>query len=373
MAKDYYEVLGVERGAGADGIRKAYRKLARRYHPDVNPGDSSAEDRFKEISAAYKVLSDPKERKKYDLYGEAGMGAGGPAGGGSQGFRFSGFDFGGTGGGGLGDLFSDLFGRGAGVRRPAPRGPLGGQDLHRTVELSFMQAVNGATLTLAIQRAVPCDVCRGSGAAADSSPGQCPGCNGTGQSAFQRGPLQFASPCPQCGGTGESSPPCPSCTGGGTAPRSERIKVSVPPGVDTGSTVRVPRKGNAGVRGGPPGDLLLSVRVGPHPFFERKGSNLYLDLPLTYAEAALGAKVEVPTLDGTATIRIPPGTQPGQKFRLSGKGVPSRGGARGDLYAVVSVSVPAIVEESSKELLRSFAQKNPESPRERFKAGGPAE
>jgi molecular chaperone DnaJ len=373
MGKDYYEILGVAKDAGDDEIRKSYRKLARKYHPDVNPGDKKAEERFKEISTAYQVLSDEERRKQYDMFGEAGPGGGAPPGGGGGpgGFRFSGFDFGGGGGPDLGGLFADLFG-GGGPAEAARRGPVRGRDLHHTVRLSFMDAVQGTKLTLEVPRKVACDTCGGSATAPGSSPAPCQACGGSGRTSFQKSQFQFSSVCPQCGGTGEHATPCPACSGEGTRPRTDKIKVAIPPGVDTGSTVRVSGKGDAGSAGAPPGDLLLSMRVDPHPFFERKGSNLYLDLPLTYAEAALGAKVEVPTLEGTATIRIPPGTQTGQRFRLTGRGVPSRGGARGDLYAVATITVPEVVEESSKDLLRSFAEKNPESPRDRFGGGGDA-
>jgi molecular chaperone DnaJ len=386
--KDYYAVLGVSRNAKPEEIRKAYRHLARKHHPDVNPGNKAAEERFKQISEAYEILSDEKKRKIYDQYGfyaenlpPGGYGPTVSPGAGVPGVDFSGFDFGGydtEGGeaekrGGFGgafrDIFSQIFSRG-GAREAEPEGPQPGTDIEHRMHLAFWDAIRGTQVRITVARQEACPACHGTGRA----PGPevvCSACGGKGKTAQQVGAMKFSITCPQCGGSGRQRPSCPTCHGSGHIQRSETFDVRIPPGVDTGSRVRVPRKGNAGINGGPPGDLFIVTEVEPHPLFERKGDNLYLKLPVTVTEAALGAKVEVPTIDGPSTIKIPPGTQSGQKLRLRGKGAPSLrgsgGGLRGDQFVEVQVVVPHVADERSKEILRELAHLNPEDPRRDLK------
>ncbi|HEY6291797.1 MAG TPA: J domain-containing protein [Terriglobia bacterium] len=405
--KDYYAILGVARDAKPEAIRKAYRHLARKYHPDVNPGNKGAEEKFKVLSEAYEILSDEKKRKVYDQYGfysdsippggypgtgnaaaaySAG-GAGSPGGFDFSGFDFSDFDVGGArtdrrtaagagasgeeGGGSFRDFFAQIFSRGA---RPEPEGDeeARGRDLEHHMHLGFWDAIRGTQVRVTVNRNETCPVCKGTGAG-KGAPTVCPTCEGTGRLNRQSGAMRFTGPCPDCGGTGKRRPVCPNCSGSGHITRSETFEVRIPPGVDQGSRVRVPGKGNAGRKGGPPGDLYIVTEVEPHPFFERRGDNIYVKLPVTVTEAALGAKVEVPTIDGPSTIKIPPGTQSGQKLRLRGKGVRSlRGDARGDQFVEVQVVVPKVADERSKELLRELGQLNPEDPRQglRIETGG---
>jgi len=388
--KDYYGLLGVARDAKPDEIRKAYRHLARKHHPDVNPGNKSAEEKFKQISEAYEVLSDEKKRKIFDQYGfyadnlpPGGYGPGPDQGGSSYGapppgVDFSGFDFshmdeaggdgaarGGTGfGGGFRDIFSSIFSRGG--REDVTDEPEKGSDIEYRMHLSFWDAIRGAQLRVTVAREDACTTCHGSG----SAPGPaatCGLCGGTGKTTRQAGAMRFATTCPQCGGTGKQRRPCPKCNGKGSISAPETLTVRIPPGVDTGSRVRVPAKGNAGINGGPPGDLFIVTEVEPHAVYERKGDNFYVKLPVTITEAALGAKVEVPTIDGTSTIKIPPGTQSGQKLRLRGKGAPSlrdsTGEVRGDEFVEVQVMVPHVADERTKEILRELARLNPDDPR----------
>jgi molecular chaperone DnaJ len=375
--KDYYGTLGVARDAKPEQIRKAYRRLARKYHPDVNPGNKSAEEKFKELSEAYEVLSDEKKRKVYDQYGfySDNIPPGGPgpapsaAAPGGPGFDFSGFDFsdfgpeatkGGGFGGGFRDLFSQIFSRGA---TPEPEGPERGTDLEHRMHLGFWDAIRGAQVRFTATRSESCAACKGTGAAGGKSV-TCAECGGSGKTSRLVGTMRFSVSCPVCHGTGRQKPPCPVCRGSGHIRRPEFFEVRIPAGVDTGSRVRVPGKGNAGSNGGPPGDLYIVTEVDPHPVFERKGDNIYVKLPVTVTEAALGAKVEVPTLDGPSTIRIPPGTESGQKLRLRGKGAPSlRANARGDQFVEVQVVVPRVADERTKELLREMDRLNPQDPR----------
>ncbi|MFQ5532315.1 MAG: molecular chaperone DnaJ [Candidatus Methylomirabilales bacterium] len=368
MAKrDYYDVLGVPRKAPDREIKRVYRKLARKYHPDVNPGDKAAEAKFKELTEAYEVLSDPAKRRQYDQFGHqpftstAGEGF-------DPGF---GFDFGPftesarRGFGGIGDIFSDIFGGG-------PRettAPQKGQDLHYSIDLDFEDAVRGLSTDITVQKHASCERCQGSGAEPGSAPQSCPDCGGSGQRQISRGILRMASPCGRCQGSGKVTlQPCRSCGGRGLVYRTERLKVKIPPGVDTGSRIRLAGIGEAGVKGGPPGDLYVTTRISPHPLFERKGDNIYCTIPITITEAALGARVEVPTLDGMATMGIPPGTSSGRVFRLKGKGVPHlKGGGRGDQYVTVNVVVPENLDERSQQLLREFARLNPMEPRRDLK------
>ncbi len=357
--RDYYEVLGVSRNATDREIKRAYRHLARKFHPDVNPGKKTAESAFKEVNEAYEVLSDPKKRREYDRFGHAasaGAGAGpGPGGAGFAGFDMGQFDFGSP--EGLGDLFSDLFrGRRGGPAAEAARG----RDIHYTLDLNFEDAVRGLSTEISVQKEVACEVCGGSGARPGAPLVTCPECNGSGQHPG-RSLLRGPTPCGRCGGTGKArAEACAACRGRGTQPRTERIKVKIPPGVDNGSRVRLAGMGAAGPRGAPPGDLFLITRVRPHPFLERKGDNLYCEIPITISEAALGARIEIPTVDGPASMRIPSETSSGQTFRLAEKGVPHlKGGGRGDQFVTVKIAVPKGLDTRSQELLREFGRLNP--------------
>ena len=380
IQKDYYTLLGVDRNAKPEEIRKAYRHLARKYHPDVNPGNKKAEDKFKEISEAYEVLSDEKKRKVYDQHGfyaenipTDGFRAGAQTTEGGPGFDFSGFDFSDftpeeerRGGFSFRDIFSQIFSHGG---REAPGGegetPARGGDIEHHVHLGFWDAIRGTNLRLTVGRNEVCTGCHGTGFGHGPAL-TCKTCNGSGKVSRQAGAMRFSGPCPECHGTGKHRPFCPTCGGSGLVRKPESFEVRIPAGVDTGSRVRVAGKGNAGRHGGPRGDLLIVTEVDRHPLFERKGDNIYLKVPVTVTEAALGAKVEVPTLDGSSVIRIPPGTQSGQTLRLRGKGAPSlRGtaGLRGDEFIEVQVMVPRVADERTKEILRELARLNPEDPR----------
>jgi molecular chaperone DnaJ len=395
--KDYYAVLGVKKTATAEEVRKAFRKLARKYHPDVNPGDKGAEEKFKQLQEAHDVLSDPKKRKIYDQLGfysdnidpaaaEAyarggGFGAGGF--GGMRGgrrpgpaqevpFDFGGFDFsdlmeedaggGGRRGGSFRDIFSGIFsggGRGAGVAE----GPQPGTDLEYQVQVGFWQAIRGAELRLTIARRDACARCRGRGF--QEAAGSCPECKGTGQATQTVQSMRFNMQCPRCRGTGRNLSTCAACGGEGVVDRSEPLTVRIKAGTRDGQRIRIPGKGNAGVGGGAPGDLYIIVRMGEHPLFRREGDDIHITVPVTAVEAALGAKIEVPTVEGRSLLRIPPGTQSGQKLRLREKGVPSatRQGLRGDQIVEVKIVVPQVRDERSKEILRELAKLNPDDPR----------
>jgi molecular chaperone DnaJ len=387
MAKeDYYHVLGVKRDAKPEEIKKAYRRLARKYHPDVNPGDKASEERFKMITEAHDVLSDPKKRSVYDRFGQysdnladaAGRGAG-PTGGarrGAGGFDFTGFDWGSTssstssspgGGGGSSfrDIFADLFGGGGKQEREPPRPmPQRGADIEMPLALSFEEAITGITTNITVNRSEQCSRCNGAGDAGGPLV-VCTTCKGTGEVQRAGGRLRFAQECPDCAGTGKRRAPCALCHGKGTVPKTETVKVRIPAGVDTGSRVRIPAKGEGGRLGAPAGDLFIITNVGRHQYFTRKGDNIYVTIPLTVPEAALGAKIEVPTVAGKAQLRIPPGTQSGQRFRLRERGAPSLRNpqARGDQFVEVQVTLPKVISEETKDLLRRYAQMNPENPR----------
>ncbi len=400
--KDYYEILGVKKSASAEEIRKAFRKLARKYHPDVNPGDKSAEEKFKTLSEANDVLSDPKKRKIYDqvgyysdnidpataeAYARAGAGGGGggfpggfPGGGsagGGQGvpFDFGGFDFSDLvdnaargqqrssgSGGGFRDIFSGIFGGGRGAAQP-DEGPEPGTDLEYQVNVPFWTAIRGGVMRLNISRHDTCGTCHGQGSL--EAPGKCPECNGTGQITQTGGRMKFNVQCPRCHGTGKNLTTCPTCHGEGIVTKTEPLEVRIKPGTRDGQRIRLPGKGNAGGHGGAAGDLYAIIRTEAHPIFRRDGDNIYLTVPVTATEAALGAKVEVPTIDGRAELKIPPGTQSGQKLRLREKGVPSatKDGARGDEIVEIAVAIPMPRDERTKELLRELAKLNPEDPR----------
>jgi molecular chaperone DnaJ len=352
-SKDYYQTLGVPRDAGKEDIRKAYKELARKYHPDVNPGDKAAEERFKEIAEAYAVLGDSRKRQEYDARGPEGFSAGFDP---SEVFRraraggFQPFD--------LSSLFDDFLGGMRGGRAGAGRGR--GADVRAGLTIDFEDAIRGVTLPLTVSRTAPCDTCGGGGQGPGGG-GPCPECGGQGQRQVVQGPLQFSAPCGRCGGSGRSpGPPCPACGGSGGVPRTESITVRIPAGVDEGSRVRLAGKGEAGRGGGPPGDLYVEIHVRPHPFFRREGEALICQLPLTLAEATLGAKVDVPTLDGTSTMTVPPGTRSGQRFRIKDKGVRRKTGGRGPLYVDVQIVPPSGIDDESRRLLEEFARRNPQ-------------
>ena len=375
VKEDLYQLLGVDKKATADEIKKAYKKLARKYHPDVNPGNKKAEDQFKKISQAYAVLSDPQKRAQYDQYGSLlGEGHGPPGGSQNGNFDFQGFDFSNVGGSSFGDIFSDLFGtfRGesGGPKKTKPRSsetrmPERGPDISHSVNISFLDAIRGISTEIHMDRNLACNNCKGTGSAPNSAPSECLECHGSGHVNRARGYMKFSSLCPACGGRGVIHTPCVTCGGRGTIRKSENIRVNIPPGVDSGSKVRLAGKGHGGLSGGPDGDLFLMVNVAPHPIFKREGETIQLTVPVTVTEAALGSKIEVPTVDGSATMKIPPGTQSGQIFRLREKGAPSlRGGTRGDQLVEVKLVVPPVRDERTKEILRELDRLNPMNPRE---------
>jgi molecular chaperone DnaJ len=357
LEKDYYAVLGVARNASQAEIKKAYRKLAQRYHPDTAEGDATAEERFKEISTAYDVLGDEAKRKEYDQVREmagSGFRMGGPGGGG---VRFEDLGFG---AGGLGDLF-DLFGQGGTGRARGRQGA----DLVAEAEVSFEDAVAGTTVALRVSGNQPCTTCGGSGARPGTAVTTCPQCGGSGSVAVDQGFFSLARPCPRCGGRGQViEDPCPTCHGSGSTVAARTLRVKIPAGVEDGARIRLAGRGEAGGPGGRPGDLYVAVRVRPHRFFGRRGPHLTLALPLTYPEAALGAKVKVPTLNGAVTLKVPAGTRSGRTFRIRSKGAPKRGGGRGDLLVTVQVEVPSRVSKEERDLLSRLQEVSGQSPRD---------
>ena len=379
---DYYETLGVAKQATADDVRKAYRKLARKYHPDLNPGDKSAEERFRNVQEAYDILSDAKKRQMYDQYGfysENGFpGAGpNPGQGPPPGMDFSGFDFsdmfaGGAGehkggggrrpeaGGGFRDIFSQMFGGKGGANRAEPEK---GGDLEYVMDIDFWQAIRGTQTRLNITRYEICGTCHGSGGSGGGEV-TCPQCKGAGTVSQMAGAMKFNLSCPKCGGTGKLHNSCPTCGGDGRVTRTEQVDVRIPPGARTGSRLRVPGKGNAGTQGAPPGDLYITTRVEEHPFFHREGDDIEIKLPVAVWEAALGAKIEAPSIDGKTQLKIPQGTKNGQKFRMREKGVlNSRTNQRGDQIVEVVVETPDPRDERTRELLRELRDLHPEDPR----------
>jgi molecular chaperone DnaJ len=404
--KDYYGVLGVKKSASTDDIRKAFRKLARKYHPDVNPGDKSAEEKFKTLSEANDVLNDPKKRKIYDQLGfysdnidpatadayarGGGQPGAGPGdfGGGFSGYGrqpggagnvdFGGFDFsdlfegargGGAGrrpstggGGGFKDIFSSIFTGGG--REAAAEGPEPGTDLEYQVNVPFWTAIRGGVMKLNIARRDVCVHCQGNGYM--EAPGQCPQCHGKGTIEQTGGRMKFNVTCPRCHGTGKNISTCPVCHGDGSVERTDPLDIRIKAGTRDGQRIRIQGKGNAGLRGGGVGDLYVIIRIGEHPLFRRAGDDIQITVPVTAVEAALGSKIEVPTIDGRSVLKIPPGTQSGQKLRLREKGVPSatNEGSRGDEIVEIKITVPMPRDEKTKELLRELAKLNPEDPRE---------
>ena len=373
-SKDYYATLRVARDATPDTIRKAYRRLARKYHPDVNPGDTVSEDRFKEVQEAYDVLSDQEKREFYDRHGfyaeQAFSGTGGPRGR-SGGVGFDGFDFtdfGRPGGAGQGPDFGSLFEGffGGGQRQRASSGaPQPGEDLEYTLDIGFDDAIGGTTVRLNIARLSACTQCSGTGSAQGAPPRDCTACNGKGQVHQAAANMRFTVPCPRCHGQGRLQSLCNPCGGEGRVRETTPIEARIPPGTQENSRLRIPGKGNAGLRGGKSGDLYIVARVGKHPFFDRKGYDIHIKVPITPSEAILGGKIEVPTIDGTAFLRIPPATSSGKTFRVRERGVKNpRGGKRGDQFVRISIVVPEIADESTKDLMRKYAEENPENPRE---------
>src|SRR6201993_4817838 len=368
VEKDFYRVLGVSSDASQEEIQRAYRKLARELHPDHNNNDPSAEERFKAVSEAKEVLSDPSKRKEYDetrrLFAEGGFGR----------RRFSGGNFGGfgrggegtefnlndmsdsasqTGGANIGDLFGGLFGRGA---SPRPSRPRRGNDLETETELNFLEATKGVAMPLRLTRPAPCTNCHGSGARPGTSPKVCSTCNGSGVINRNQGAFGFSEPCTECRGTGSIiEPPCPECKGTGVAPRTRTINVRIPPGVEDGQRIRLPGQGEAGLRGAPSGDLYVTVHVRPDKVFGRDGDDLTVTVPVSFVELALGTTLSVPTLDGKVGVRVPKGTADGRVLRGRGRGVPKRSGGQGDLLVTVKVAIPPNLEGAAKEALEAYA------------------
>jgi len=350
MAEDLYKTLGVAKGASEEELKKAYRKLARKYHPDRNPDDPQAEEKFKEVQGAYDTLSDPEKRKEYDAGGAcAGFGGGGggsPFGGGGP---AGGFD--------VGDIFSNIFSRGGGGRGQPQQ--VRGRDLETEVSLSFDQAVNGAQIQVTVPKAERCPTCHGSGAKPGTSPVTCPRCEGRGIDSQSQGFFSISQPCPQCGGQGQViEDPCPSCNGSGLTQQTKRYKVKIPAGVRNGARIRLAGKGEAGQRGGPPGDLFVVTRVAPSPVFKRlDGGNLEVTVPITVVEALRGATIEVPTLEGTKKIKVGPGTKHGSIQRLRGEGAPQpRGKGRGDIRYRLEIEMPAELSEEQEAAAEKLAE-----------------
>ena len=356
--RDYYEVLGVSKGATDDEIKKSYRKLAKQYHPDLNPGDKAAEARFKEVNEAYEILSDKEKRARYDQFGHAGVdpnfNPGGGFGGGFGGFTDMGdID--------LGDLFGSFFGGGFGGGGSSRRhGPQKGETIRTGVAISFEEAAFGCEKEVTVSRTEQCDVCHGTGCAPGTTAEVCPDCHGSGTVRIQRGGGGFSfattTTCPKCRGAGKIiHQPCKTCNGAGSVRRQKKLAVTIPAGIDNGQAVSLRGQGGAGKNGGPAGDLLIAVTVRPHPTFRREGTSVYMDQPVSFVQAALGAELEIPTIDGTVKYTMPEGTQSGTTFRLRGKGIPGLNGrGRGDQYVTVKVQVPTGLSRAQKDALKAF-------------------
>ena len=363
--QDYYEVLGVEKGASDGEIKKAYRSLAKKYHPDMNPGNAEAEQKFKDVNEAYAVLSDPEKRSKYDQFGHAAFDPAAGGFGGGAGFGgFGGFDF--------GDIFSSFFGGGGGGGSSRRRGPMRGSDVLAHVTITFEEAVKGCKKDVSFDRVEACPDCHGSGAASGSGVETCSACRGTGQVTVQQnsplGIFQTTRPCSACGGKGKIvKNPCKNCNGKGYVKVSKKLSVTIPAGIDDEQRIALRGEGNAGRDGGTAGDLVIEVRVKPHTIFERNGMDVYCEVPITFAQAALGAEIDIPTLDGTEKYQINEGTQSGTTFTLRGKGIPNvnRPSSRGNMYLTVNVEVPRGLNGKQKDLLREFAASCGESNNEK--------
>ncbi|MEE1031263.1 MAG: molecular chaperone DnaJ [Ruminococcus sp.] len=371
--RDYYEVLGVDRGADDATLKKAYRKLAKKYHPDMNPGDAEAEQKFKEATEAYGILSDPEKRKTYDQFGHAAFENGGGGGAGGYG-GFDGFNFSGDMGDIFGDIFGDLFGGGRTSGRRANNGPMKGSNLRAVVHITFQEAIFGCEKELELTLKDTCKTCGGNGAKPGTSPETCPKCNGSGQVVYTQqsmfGMVRNVQACPECNGTGKIiKEKCSDCRGTGFTSSRKKIQVSIPAGIDDGQSIRIREKGEPGLNGGPRGDLLVEVQVANHPIFQRQDMNIFSTVPLTYAQAALGGTVRINTVDGEVEYEVKPGTQTDTKIRLRGKGVPSlrNKSVRGDHYVTFVVQVPTKLSEEAKEALRAFDAACGNRPKEKDK------
>ncbi len=366
--RDYYEVLGVQKGASEEEIKKAYKKLARKYHPDMNPGNKEAEEKFKEINEANEVLSDPEKKARYDQFGFAGVDPNYGAGAGGA-YSAGGFDF-----GDLGDIFGSFFGGGFGGSRANPNAPQRGESLRTSVTISFEEAAFGCEKEISIERVEQCDTCRGNGCAKGTTAEVCPDCHGSGMVQQRRQtPLGFMStsaPCGRCGGKGRIiHQPCSACHGSGQLRRRKTLKVTIPAGIDNGQTISLRGQGNAGKNGGPAGDLLIVIAVRPHEIFRREGTSVLCEAPITFTQAVLGAELEIPAIDGKVKYSIPEGTQSGTTFRLKGKGIPGLNGrARGDQYVTVYIETPRNLNREQKEALRKFSDTLGESNYEQRKS-----
>ena len=359
--RDYYEVLGVQKGASEEEIKKAYKKMARKYHPDLNPGDKEAEEKFKEVNEAYEVLSDSEKKARYDQFGFAGVDPnfGADAGGWGGGAGGAGFDF-----GDLGDIFGSFFGGGfgGGQTRRNPNAPQRGESIRMNLTISFEEAAFGCEKELTVDRYESCETCHGSGAAPGTSPETCPDCGGSGVVQTRRqtpmGVFASTAPCSRCGGRGKIiKEPCKDCRGSGVVRRSRKIQASVPAGIDNGQTISIRGQGHAGKNGGPAGDLLVTITVRPHELFRREGTSVLCEAPITFPQAVLGAELEIPTIDGKVKYDIPEGTQSGTTFRLKGKGIPALNGrGRGDQYVTVYIETPRNLNREQKEALKKFAE-----------------
>ena len=353
--RDYYEVLGVSRDATEDETKKAYKKLARKYHPDMNPGDKEAEEKFKEVNEANEVLSDPEKKARYDQFGFAGVDPTYGAGAGGGAYGGAGFDF-----GDLGDIFGSFFGGGFGGGARTRNGPQRGDSIRASVAISFTEAAFGCEKEVTLERSEQCSACKGNGCAPGTTPEICPDCRGTGTvMRAQRTPfgvMQSQMPCQKCGGTGKIiHQPCQECHGSGSVRHRRTIKVSIPAGIDDGQTISLRGQGHAGRNGGPSGDLLITIMVRPHDIFRREGTAVFCEAPITFTQAVLGGELEIPTIDGKVKYSIPEGTQTGTVFRLKGKGIPVLNGrGRGDQYVTVTIETPTNLNKEQKEALRKF-------------------
>lgn len=360
MSKSYYEILGVNKDASAEAIKKAYRKQAMKHHPDRNQGDSAAEEKFKEAAEAYEVLSDLQKRQIYDAYGKEGLKNSGYSGPGNSEDIFS----------HINDLFGDMFGFGGGGRgrRRDPNGPVQGEDLRYDIRISFMEAVHGVNRQVEVTKRETCWTCEGSGARPGHKPQVCPTCQGRGQVIRSQGFFQVSTTCPRCNGAGQViTDPCNDCHGEGLLNRNKKVSIRIPAGVDTGSRMRLSGEGEGGRRGGPSGDLYVVIHVDEHEHFQRDGQTIYLRLPVSMVRAALGCEADVPTIHGSAKLKIPAGAQAGERFTLRGEGVPSlRGSGKGDMVVEIQVQTPTKLTKEQKELLREFDELSKEREEEGF-------